>query len=74
MRLKRFIDIGEISKATGKNKSVTEGKVYWDDSVYCYEHGACNCVTLWEKDKVTCKIYRCLVCHEGAYVEIESGD
>jgi len=71
-RLKRFLDIGDISKATGKNKSVSEEKVYYmDNTVMCYVHGACNCVSLWLKDKKICKIYRCLACNEGAYVEVE---
>lgn len=72
MQLKKFLDIAEISKASGKSNSVTNGKVcWWDNSVYCYEHGACNCVSLIQKNGIISKIYRCLTCHEGAYVEID---
>ena len=44
--------------------SVSEGKIFWTDGnkVTCKEHGACNCVN---KERT---IWRCLTCHEGAYV------
>lgn len=52
-------------KVPNGNDSVSTGKIYWDDQslVTCIKHGACNAVN------PTRTIWRCLTCHEGAYVE-----
>jgi len=44
--------------------SVSTGKIFWTDENYvtCREHWACLAVS---RD---CRIWRCSVCHEGAYV------
>lgn len=46
-------------------RSVSEGKVLWmsGQKAYCVKHGAMNCVS------ESRRIWRCLTCHEGLYVE-----
>lgn len=66
---KRLSDIADIPNFSSRVKdglhSVSEGKIFWTDNnlVTCKEHGACNALN---KDL---SIWRCLTCHEGAYVQ-----
>ena len=63
-----LLDIADMPDCSLKVKdglhSVSEGKIFWTENnkVTCREHGACNCVN---KERT---IWRCLTCHEGAYV------
>jgi hypothetical protein len=66
---KKLMDIADMPSFNPEAKdglhSVSEGKIFWTDNnlVTCREHGACNAVN---KDL---SIWRCLTCHEGAYVQ-----
>ena len=64
----KLLDIADMPNCSLEVKdglhSVTEGRIFWTENnkVTCLEHGACNCVN---KERT---IWRCLTCHEGAYV------
>lgn len=59
-------DMPHFNGAVGSHglRSVSEGKVFWGgvNKVSCTQHGAMNAV---DPD---CTIWRCLTCHEGAYL------
>jgi len=64
----KIIDIQDMPnfnpEVTNGRTSVSEGKIIWTENNYvtCILHGACLCVS---KDR---KLWRCPICHEGAYV------
>ncbi len=65
----RGITIHDIAEMPGFNpkvangsRSISEGKVFWTDTVWCATHGACLCVS---ENRA---IWRCPACNEGAYV------
>ncbi len=73
--IKELVSLHDIKEMPNYNPSVpngcdsvTSGKIYWDEKnlVTCVEHGACNAVN---PDRT---IWRCLSCHEGAWVVWDS--